>query len=185
MLRLFQRRWPYALPVLLLVASLAREARAQAEPAEEPPVPAELQPVPFDSVTTARYRAVASKLAAAVGENDARAFRALHSEAGWERADDWWKAMMANQRRSFGRVMSVRGPVRGVVRAGGIGVGVPPEGMGVLVLFERGAGAVMNFVLDQEGLIERSNLWVQRELAEARPEGADSLWQDPKARKRP
>jgi len=170
---------------VLLAATAVHAAPTMDEPAAEPAIPAELRPVPFDSATTARYHDTAARLAAAVGTNDARAFRALHSDVGWEKADDWWKAMMADQRRSFGRVSSIRGPLRGVVRANGIGVGVPSEGVGVLVLFDRGAGAVMNFVLDDDGLIERSNLWVQRELAAASAEDAGLLWQDPKARKRP
>jgi len=147
---------------------------------EEPGSLDELQPVPFDSATTARYRDAAVKLAAAVATGDAAAFRSLHTDSGWAQTDDWWRAMLADQKKSFGRIVRAVGPLRGVVRAASFGVGVPRDGVAILVLFEREAGASMSFVLDDAGKIVKSSLWVQRELAKASTEGAETLWEAPK-----
>jgi hypothetical protein len=153
---------------------------ADAAAGEEPRSLDELQPVPFDSATTARYREVAAGLAAAVATGDTAAFRSLHTDSGWAQTDDWWKGMLADQKKSFGRIVRARGPLRGVVRAGSIGVGVPRDGAAILVLFEREAGASMSFVLDDAGKIVKSSLWVQRELAKANTEGVETLWEVPR-----
>ena len=67
------------------------------------------EPIPFDSLTDARYRDTAKRLAAALATDDTLAFRALHTDAGWQQADDWWKSLLANQKRTFGRVVRVDG----------------------------------------------------------------------------
>lgn len=174
--------------IVVLLSLWAGAAAASMEGDSRPPetspardsLPPELRPAPFDSATTARYREVAAKLAKAVATGDADEFRSLHTEAGWEQADDWWKAMLAGQRRSFGRIVSAAGPLRGVIRGGGIGVGVPREGAAILVRFEREAAASMSFVLDESGKIVSSSVWVQRELSKADTGGADVLWPAPK-----
>jgi hypothetical protein len=135
------------------------------------------EPVPFDSATTLRYRESAAKLAAAVGTGDPAAFRALHTNAGWAQTDDWWKAMLADHKRSFGRIVRAVGPLRGSIRMGTMGVGLPPNGAAILLRFERGLGASMSFELDEAGKITKSSLWVQRELATANPDGAEVLWE--------
>lgn len=171
-----------ATPLLLACLILAGGARPSA--ADAPPAGARAvtdggalpEPAPFDSATAARYADVARRLAAAMGTSDAAAFRALHTDAGWERAGDWWQEMLAGQRRSFGPVRLAMGPFRGVIRAGGIGVGVPPDGAAVLLLFERDAGAAMSFVLGPDGRIADASVWVQRELAAADTAGAGVLW---------
>lgn len=133
-------------------------------------------PVPFDSATTERYRATAVRLARAIATGEAEAFRALHTDAGWEQTDDWWKAMLVNQKKRFGPVVRVVGPLRGVIRMGATGVGLPRDGAAILLRFKGAAGASMSFVLDAEGRIERSSLWVAEELAQAETGDAAVLW---------
>lgn len=174
-----------AIPILLSGAGLAvagdtTPGSALGAGGGSPRATADLSPVPFDSAATARYRRTALALAAAMGTGDAKAFRELHTDAGWAQADDWWKGMLENQKRSFGRVVKAEGPLRGVVRGGNLGAGIPPDGAAILVRFEKEAGATMSFVLDDDGRIVRSSLWVLRELARANPEGAEVLWPAPR-----
>jgi len=137
------------------------------------------EPVPFDSATTARYHDVSVRLAAALATGDTAAFRALHSEAGWEKAIDWWREMLRNQRRALGEIVRVVGPLRGQIRMGGTGLGLPAEGAAILCHLGDKAGASMSFTLDADGRIAESSVWVARELAGAHPEGAEVLWETP------
>jgi hypothetical protein len=144
------------------------------------------EPVPFDSATAARHRFIALRLAAAMGTGDTASFRALHSAEGWAKADDWWQAMLANQQRSLGRIVRVVGTLRGVIRMGATGLGLPPEGAAILCHLGDQAGASMSFTLDSEGKIATASVWVARELAGLRPEGAEVLWEaDSKPARRP
>jgi len=137
---------------------------------------------PFDSLTTVRYRTAAIALAKAVATDDTKSFRALHSSAGWAQADEWWKALLRDQKRRFGRVVRAVGPLRGTIRAGRLSIGIPPHGVAILLRFEEPAGAAMYFVLDEEGRIATSRLRVLQELAEAETDDAAVLWEVPRAR---
>lgn len=64
---------------------------------------AELGPLPFDSLTSARYRQTALDPAKAVATDDAAAFRALHTDAGWAQTDDWWQSMLAMHKQECGK----------------------------------------------------------------------------------
>jgi hypothetical protein len=165
------------LAVALMIAGSAHAADTTGTPGSD--LAPELRPVPFDSVTTARHHATAARLAAAIGSGDAPAFRALHSDAGWKQADDWWKAMYAEQKKRHGPILQVVGPLRGVIRMGQSGVGVPPDGMAILARFEGQLGAAMSFVLDDSGRIAKSNTWTQHELKNAAPDAA-VLWERPR-----
>jgi hypothetical protein len=136
----------------------------------------EFTPIPFDSVTAGRYQETAVLLARAIATGDGVAFRALHSDAGWDQTDDWWKAMLVNQKRRFGAVVRVVGPLRGVIRMVGTGVGLPRDGAAILLRFKGEAAASMSFVLEAAGKIERSSLWVAAELTQADTGGAAVLW---------
>ena len=163
---------------LLLVAGSALAADAPATTA----IPS---PIPFDSVTTARYLATSRALATAMATDDVKTFRALHTDAGWAQADDWWQGMLAAQKRKYGPVVRAYGPLRGTVRAGTMGVGIPPDAVAVLLILEKQMGAAMNITLDGEGKIVKSSLWVQGELAGADTQGAGLLWEAPKKGAKP
>jgi hypothetical protein len=163
-------------------SALAADAPGGSRPAE---ATTDLTPIPFDSVTTARYRETAGALAKAMATDDAKAFRALHTDAGWAQADDWWQGMLANQKKKFGPVVRAYGPLRGSVRAGTMGVGVPRDGAAVLLILEKNMGAAMSFTLDADGRIVKSSLWVQGELAGADTQGAELLWEAPKKGAKP
>jgi hypothetical protein len=178
---------PLSATVLLLVLLGAAPALAAdaSDGSRAPAVTTDLTPISFDSVTTARYRTTAAALARAMATGDAKEFRSLHSDAGWAQADDWWRAMLANQRKKFGPVVRAYGPMRGSVRAGGMGVGVPRDGAAVLLILEKSMGASMSFTLDSEGRIVRSSLWVQGELSGADTRGAELLWEAPRKGAKP
>ncbi len=182
-MRLLAHLAPLVLALAFAFAGASRTGAQGFHGAPETLAPGEaeaaLEPVPFDSATTARYADTGRRLAAAVATGDAGGFRALHTEAGWAQADDWWKAMLANQKRSFGPVVAARGPYRRSIRAGRLGAGIPPDGAAVLLFFERGAGASLSFVLDDSGRVVRSSLWVLRELAGADTSGVPLLWAPP------
>jgi hypothetical protein len=175
--------------ILLFVVLAAPPARAaEANPAAGAGTPdvsgggvtretPDLAPVPFDSVTTALYRQTALALARALATGDAKSYRALHTDAGWAQADDWWQAMLANQKERFGGVARIEGPLRGVIRAGTTGVGVPRHGAAILVRFAKPMGASMSFTLDSTGKIVTSSLWIQDWLAAADTGGAEVLWE--------
>lgn len=162
-----------ALSPALAGATTTTAARSDAAVEES----TDLTPYPFDSLTTARYRLTAGALAKALATDDARAFRALHSDSGWAQADDWWQGMLAMQKRRYGPVVRVVGPLRGTIRAGGTGVGVPRDGAAILLRFEKRLGASMSFTLDSLGRVATSSLWIQDWLADANTDGAEVLWE--------
>jgi hypothetical protein len=160
-------------------ACAAPPERADSEADSSGGAPAEFTPIPFDSATAGRYRETAILLARAIATGDREAFRALHSDAGWEQTDDWWKAMLVDQKKRFGAVVRVVGLLRGAIRMGGTGLGLPRDGAAILLRFKGEAGASMSFVLDAAGKIERSSLWVATELAQADTGGVAVLWPAP------
>lgn len=136
-------------------------------------------PEPFDSTTTVRYLQTGRALARAVATGDSVAFRALYADSAWVAADDWTRAMLVNQKRKFGPVVSGHGLFRGVLRMGQKGLGLPPRGAAILLRFQQGGGASMSFTVAEDGRITTSSLWVALELADVSNEGAELLWPTP------
>lgn len=173
------RNHSYRVLVLLIVTALLF-AGATGSPAA-PVTPAGgasalPAPEPFDSTTTILYLRTGRALAKAVARGDSVAFRALYADSAWDQADDWTRAMLANQKRKFGPVVSAHGLFRGVIRMGRQGVGLPPRGAAILLRFRDGGAASMSITVGADGRITTSSLWVAVELAAASNEGTETLW---------
>lgn len=133
---------------------------------------------PLSQQEQARYDAVALALTRALNAEDNAAYRALHTDAGWNEAIDWWRDMFAAQRARFGPIVRVYPCVRGVVRFGRMGYrGDLPSGATFVVRFEETCGGALSIQINAEGKIEKSSVFIKEELVDYDAAGAKPIYE--------
>lgn len=132
---------------------------------------------PLTPEEQARYDKVARLIVRHINANDAEAYRALFTDAGWETSIDWWQNMFAMQRDRFGPIVKVYKPSRSIVRLpGGMGIG-PEEGCaGMVVQFEDPAGGLLSFRLNDDNKIVQTSAYVIEQLADYAGPASDVIY---------
>lgn len=131
---------------------------------------------PLDAAERARYAKVGRAVVEDLATGDLAAFRALHSDGGWDSSDAWWRSLLAPQRQRFGTIVEAWGPHRGTIRCGGFSFQEEGGGVTVVVRFQVQVGAALTFTLDPDGKIAGGKVFVSEGLASAPPEGLPVLW---------
>ncbi|MEQ8765618.1 MAG: hypothetical protein RL885_16960 [Planctomycetota bacterium] len=132
----------------------------------------ELAGKPLTEAERKQYSEIARKLVQAINAEDREAYRALHTDAAWSEAIDWWRDMFPQQIARFGRISKAWTPVREMIRFGGMGFRGGDGNMVTLVIrFEEPMGGALSFELDDAGKIQRTSVYIKEELAHYAPEG--------------
>jgi hypothetical protein len=134
---------------------------------------------PLSEADRERYTRVAASLVTAINAEDRVAYRALHTDEGWNTAIDWWQNMFAMQTSKWGRIDRAWPPTRGVIRVGGIGFrGDEGErGATVMIHFEEGVGGALTFALDENDKIRSTSVFIKEELGDYAPAGVTPIFE--------
>ncbi len=128
-----------------------------------------------------RYDQVAIALLQAIKADDKAAYRALHSDEGWNTAIDWWQAMFVRQRARFGPITRAYPGVRGMIRFSKFAYESElADGASFVILFEEKVGGVLTFRLDEAGKIAATSVFIKEELREYAPDGVKPIFPPPK-----
>lgn len=138
---------------------------------------------PLTDAERERYKQVAVALVTAINAEDRNAYRALHTDKGWNTAIDWWKNMFALQTSKWGRINRAWPPTRGIVRVGGLGFrgDEGASGATVMIHFEDGPGGALTFSLDPSGKIDHTSVFLKEELGHYAPAGVKPIYELPGA----
>lgn len=138
---------------------------------------------PLSQTDRERYTRVGVALVTAINAEDRDAYRALHSDEGWNTAIDWWQNMFAMQTGRWGRIDRAWPPTRGVIRVGGMGFrGSEGEGGAtVMIRFEEGVGGALTFALDENDKIRSTSVFIKEELGQYAPADATPVYELPGA----
>ena len=128
-----------------------------------------------------RYDQAAVALLRAIKADDKAAYRALHSDEGWNTAIDWWQAMFVKQRARFGPITRAYPGVRGAIRFSKFAYESELEsGASFVIRFEEKVGGVLTFRLDEAGKIAATSVFIKEELREYSPDGVKPIFPPPK-----
>lgn len=150
-------------------AVLQGASQPTSAPSESPPLTADEQK---------RYDAVALALLRALEKEDKVAYRALHTDAAWNDAIDWWRDLFAAQRASFGPIVRGYPCARGLIRFGKLGYRSElANGAICVVRFEDKVGGAFSFELDKDGKIARTSVFIKEELAQYDPKDVKPIYE--------
>lgn len=136
------------------------------------------EPPALTNSEQARYDAVVRKLVAAINDRDKTAYRALHTDAAWANAIDWWRDMFTAQVLKFGPIRRAYPPQRGMVRFGKMGMGGDARnGASFVVIFEKKVGGLFSFELNDEDKIVHTSVFIKEELGEYDGWGAKVIYE--------
>lgn len=126
----------------------------------------------------ARFDAAAVAWLRALNADDKAAYRALHSDEGWNKSIDWWQNMFTAQRAKFGAITRAYPCTRAVIRFGKFGFQCKdvPDGVSFVAIFEENVGGVFTFSLDATGKISGSSVFIKEEIASYDGGGAKVIY---------
>lgn len=114
-----------------------------------------------------QYLAVAREFVRSLNANDMTAYRKLFTDAGWTESIDWFRDGFLIQRQKFGPIVRAYPPQQGPVRMGKFGwQGTWDGGANFVVIFEKNIGGALNIVLDDQGRIAHTDVFIKEELVQ-------------------